>query len=53
MPVKAVKRGGKYRVIEADTGRIAKHKSGTPVDGGGHKTREKAERQSKAINRNS
>ena len=53
MPVKPEKRGGKYRVVEAGSGRVAKNSSGTAVDGGGHKTRDKALKQCRAINRNS
>jgi len=51
MPVKALKRGPVYRIVEAATGRITRNKSGTSVDGGGHKTREKAMKQASAINR--
>ena len=50
MPVKVVKRGNKYRVVESN-GRIVKNKSGTAVDGGGHRTRIAATRQARAINR--
>lgn len=50
MPVKAVKMGNKYRVVEAKSGRIATNKAGTPVDGGGHKTKTKAQAQASAIN---
>lgn len=51
MPVKAVKRGNKYRVVEAKTGRIVK-RSGSAVDGGGHKSKAKAKAQARAINSN-
>ncbi len=40
----------KYRVVEADTGKVVKNKAGTAVDGGGHNTRVAAERQARAIN---
>ena len=50
MPVKSVKRGSKFRVVEASTGRIAKNRAGTPVDGGGHASQGKASRQASAIN---
>ena len=50
MPVKAVKRGSKFRVVETSTGRIAKNRSGTAVDGGGHASQGKASRQASAIN---
>lgn len=42
---------GKHRVIDTDTGRIAVRR-GSSVDGGGHDTEEKAQRQADAINRN-
>lgn len=50
MPAKAVKRGDKYRVVEASSGKITKNRSGTAVDGGGHRSREQAQRQARAIN---
>lgn len=53
MPVTVAKRGGKWRVVEkvgAET-KIAKNAAGTAADGGGHESREKAERQARAINR--
>lgn len=50
MPVKAVKRGDKYRVIESGTRRIARGPQGKPADGGGHKDASKAARQAVAIN---
>lgn len=51
MPVKAVKRGHKWRVIESETGRLARNDSGTPVDGGGHNFSAKAKDQAAAVNR--
>jgi hypothetical protein len=49
MPVKIRKRNGKYRIVEPNN-RIAKTGTGKPRDGGGHKSRAKAERQMRAIN---
>jgi hypothetical protein len=51
MPVHSVKRGDKYRVVEVDSGRIATNATGTPLDGGGHRIRLMADRQSRAVNR--
>lgn len=48
MPVKAVKRGDKYRVVESRTGKISK-RAGKAVDGGG-KNRAAAIAQVQAIN---
>lgn len=50
MPVTVRKRDGKFRVVEAGTGNIARNKAGTPVDGGGHATRPGATAQARAIN---
>lgn len=50
MPVKVLKRGDKFRIIESATGRIAMSDGGKAVDGGGHKTKSKAKRQARAIN---
>ena len=50
MPVSALQRGNRVRVVETATGRIARNKSGTPVDGGGHSTKAEASRQVRAIN---
>ncbi|MCH8147379.1 MAG: hypothetical protein IH987_05195 [Planctomycetes bacterium] len=52
MPVIAVKRGKLHRVVEEATKRIARQPSGTPVDGGGHRSAAKAKRQARAINAN-
>ena len=52
MPVKVTKRKDKFRVVESNTGKIAKNKSGTAVDGGGHNTRSGAQRQASAVNIN-
>jgi len=48
MPAKVRKRNGKFRVVEPN-GRLVKRK-GTPVDGGGHRTKQKAVKQARAIN---
>jgi len=49
MPAKVRKQGSKYRVVEP-SGRLVR-RSGTPVDGGGHRTKTKAQNQARAINR--
>lgn len=48
MPAKVVKRNDKWRVVEPN-GRLVR-KNGTPVDSGGHRTRQAAMRQARAIN---
>lgn len=50
MPYMVRKQGTKYRVLEKSTGKVATNDSGTPVDGGGHKTAGEATRQAQAIN---
>ena len=50
MPVTVVKRGAKYRVVEADTKKIAATPNGKARDGGGHADQAKASRQARAIN---
>ena len=55
MPVKVSKRGDRFRVVEAATGRIARAKTkegklGRARDGGGTGTRTKANRIARAIN---
>lgn len=50
MPVKTVKRGGKYRVVEAATGKIAKNAAGTALDGGGKASKTAVEKQASAVN---
>lgn len=50
MPVKAVRRGNRFRVIETSTRKIAKTSLGNPRDGGGHRTEGKAKSQARAIN---
>lgn len=51
MPAKVAKRGKRYRVVEPN-GQIVRNKSGSPVDGGGHTSRNAAQRQANAINAN-
>lgn len=53
MPATVAKRGQKYRVVEARTGKIVKNAAGTAVDGGGHASRGKAAAQARAVNRRS
>lgn len=50
MPTVVKKRGDKYRVVEEATGRIARNKAGTPVDGGGKKSKASVQKQATAIN---
>ena len=50
MPVKVQKRGEAYRIVEHNTKRLVRNNGGTPVDGKGHKSRAKAQRQADAIN---
>lgn len=52
MPVKVKYANGKYRVVEAASGRITKTATGKARDGGGHKTSAKAAAQARAINAN-
>jgi hypothetical protein len=49
MPVRVVKRAGKYRLVEP-SGRIAKTHLGHAVDGGGGKNRSARDRQAGYIN---
>ena len=50
MPVVVRKRGGKFRVVESGSGKVAKTAGGGSADGGGHTTEARAERQARAIN---
>ena len=50
MPVCVGKRGKIWRIIECATGKIVKNKSGTAVDGNGHKSKDEALAQARAIN---
>ena len=49
MPARVRKQGNKWRVVEP-SGRLVRNNSGKPVDGGGHESKTKAERQARAIN---
>ncbi len=49
MPVATKKIGGKWRVVETNTEKLAKRNS-RAVDGGGHGSKEKAIAQVQAIN---
>jgi len=49
MPAKVQKRKGKYRVVEPG-GKLVRNNAGTPVDGGGHASKEKARQQASAVN---
>lgn len=49
MPAKVRKQGNKYRVVEP-TGRLVRSGNGKPADGGGHRTKRKAQQQARAIN---
>lgn len=51
MPARVVKRGSKWRVVEPN-GKLVKNKKGTAVDGGGHTSKAKAQRQANAVNSN-
>jgi hypothetical protein len=51
MPATVKRVGSKWRVVEAGTGKVVKNRSGTAVDAGGHRSREAALRQARAINR--
>lgn len=49
MPVHVKKIGKKYRVVDP-SGKIAKNKGGTALDGGGHSSSIKATKQAQAVN---
>jgi len=49
VPVKVVKRGKKYRLVEP-SGKIARNKGGTAIDGGGHSSASGAKKQAAAVN---
>lgn len=51
MPVAVRKRGGKFRIVESGSGKVAKNAAGGSADGGGHSTQAAADRQARAINR--
>ena len=50
MAAKAVRKNGKYRVVDDQTRTLVKNLGDKPVDGGGHMTGTAAERQARAIN---
>lgn len=50
MPVRTVKRGNRYRLLESGSRRLARNTAGTPIDGGGHASAGKASRQARAVN---
>lgn len=50
MPARVEKRDGKWRVVEP-SGKLVRNRAGTPVDGGGHRRKEEAQAQARAINR--
>jgi hypothetical protein len=50
MPLTVRKRGDKYRVVETDTGNIAKNAAGTAIDGGGTTSKARATKQMQAVN---
>lgn len=50
MPVKTIKQGGKYRIVESGTGKIAKNKGNSAIDSGGHNSKDKAVKQVQAVN---
>jgi hypothetical protein len=51
MPAFSRKRGNKWRVMENKAHpKLVRNNSGTPVDGGGHSTKMKADAQARAIN---
>jgi hypothetical protein len=49
MPYKVVKRGKKWRLVKPGTGKVAKGRGASPVDGGGHSSRGRALAQARAI----
>lgn len=52
MPAKAIRRNGKYRVVHGPGNALVRNPhTNTPVDGGGHMTAARAEKQARAINR--
>jgi len=51
MPVRVAKKGDKFRVVESSTGKIAKNRAGTAIDGGGFKSKIRATAQVRAVNR--
>src|SRR3972149_4594909 len=52
MPVTCKLQDEKWRLIEADSGKLSTNKEGTPSDGGGHSSRGECMSQARAINAN-
>ena len=50
MPYDIKKQKGKFRIVEKATGRIAKNKAGTAIDGGGYGSEAQAKKQQAAVN---
>ena len=50
MPVTVKHQGSLWRVVEASNGRIAKNRSGSPIDGGGFSSKAQAQAQARAVN---
>jgi len=49
MPYTVRKISGKYRILKEGSGKVAKNKGGSAMDGGGHDSRQKAYAQIKAV----
>ena len=52
MPVMTRKLRGKFRLIESESGKLARNEKGTPIDGGGSQDKAKVDRQARAVNAN-
>lgn len=50
MPVNCREIGGKWRIVEASSGRIAKTENDVPRDGGGHDSEDACMAQARALN---
>lgn len=50
MPACVQKQENKWRVVECDTRKIVLNKAGTAIDGGGHKSKDNAMAQARAVN---
>lgn len=50
MPAKVAKRGNKYRVVEPSGRLVRRTRRGKPIDGHGHRTKKRAQRQARAVN---
>jgi hypothetical protein len=50
MPLIVRKRGEKYRILEKDTGRIARGRTGKALDQGGSRSAEALKKQAAAVN---